>query len=66
VTNQGLNWIVAGDINGNLLSRFERSDLFLDALPRGYQLVNKDKHFTYIHNRDCARSVGFQAMLGHL
>ena len=46
---------MACNINANLLSRSERSDLFFDALPSGYQLFSKDNHFIYIDNRDCAR-----------
>jgi hypothetical protein len=51
VTNQGLNWIVAGDINANLLSQSDRSDLFFYALPSGYQsALLAYNHFSY-HNK---------------
>jgi len=35
----------------DLLSKSDRSEIFLDSLPGGFHLADKDLLITYIHNR---------------
>ena len=38
-------------MNTDLLSNSDRSEIFLDSLPGGFHLADKDLLSTYIHNR---------------
>ncbi|XP_065566258.1 uncharacterized protein LOC136031014 [Artemia franciscana] len=51
LSKQNTKWVLAGDMNTDLLSNFERSEIFLDSLPGGFHLADKDLLFTCIHNR---------------
>ena len=51
LSKQNTKWVLAGDMNIDLLSNSDRSEIFLDSLPGGFHLADKDLLFTYIHNR---------------
>ena len=38
-------------MNTELLSKYDRSEIFLDSLPRGFHLAGKYLLFTYFHSR---------------
>ena len=50
LSKQNTKWILAGYMNTDLLSNFVRFEIFLDSLPRGFHLADKDLLFTYINN----------------
>ena len=51
LSKQNTKWVLAGDMNTDLLSNSDRSEIFLDSLPGGFHLADKDLLFTYVHNR---------------
>ena len=50
VESNGLDWILLGDMNCDINSTSTRTDLFLDSLPNGYRVLDKDASHSYIHN----------------
>ena len=51
-----LNWVLAGDLNCDILGTSDRSILLLESLPSIYHVAVKSLPFTYIHNRGCSKS----------
>ena len=51
-----LIWVLAGDLNCDILGTSDRSILLLESLPSIYRVTVKSLPFTYIHNRRCSKS----------
>ena len=50
--------IFVGDLNCNINRESTRSDLVLQSLQDGYQIVTKSENFSYIHTDHCVCSAG--------
>ena len=54
--DKNVDWILAGDMNTDILTSSDRSELLLDSLPSVYHVAAKNLAYTYIHNRGSVKS----------
>lgn len=57
IERHSFKWIIVGDLNCNINRESTRSDLVLQSLPDGYQIVAKSADFSYIHNSGCVSDI---------
>ena len=50
LSKQNTKWVLTSNMNTDLLSNSDQSEIFLNSLPGGFHLADKDLLFIFIHN----------------